>query len=224
MGKTAKRKCNKCKKTITIHRDDIKNVIYYCNFYYHTDCLIEEAQHKLQSKRNNVKKWNDVLDNIQQLEADTKEMLRKQLFMVRDTDPLNDYLLEHYNVTAVDKRVWQTVRDLENGIYRKRRCKKIDVDMLYEAWQWGQRNLDEIARKNKMNNKGPKTDDDRILYDLAILVGKIPMFLSYKKKQEDAKQEMSQVVIDEIDMSRVGQRKYEARRDISDIADDLFVE
>ena len=57
MGKKTKRKCKKCGKEIVIYRDDIKGVVYYDNYYFHTDCLIENAKEKLQSKRNSVKKW-----------------------------------------------------------------------------------------------------------------------------------------------------------------------
>jgi hypothetical protein len=49
--------------------------------------------------------------------------------------------------------------------------------------------------------------------------------LAYKEKSELAKREMATIVVnDEVDMSRVGQRKQETKRDISDIADFLFVE
>lgn len=231
MGKKTKRKCKKCGKEIVIYRDDIKGVVYYDNYYFHTDCLIDNAKEKLQSKRNSVKKWQGVIDNIAQIEEETKSMLRKQLFMIRDTDGLNDYLLEHYNVATIDSRFWQIVRDLGNGIYRQKRCKKVDLDTLYGAWVWGQNKLDEINQSNIINDRGPKTDETRLMYDLAIIVKHINDYKNYLNKvkverveqAEASKKEDRKINYDVIVKAKdESKKKYDD--DISGILDEIYGE
>lgn len=223
MPKTTKRKCKKCGKEIIIKRDDINGVIYYGNYYYHTDCLVDCANEKLQNKRSVTKKWQSVLDDIPQLELTTKEMLRKQMFMIRDTDNLNNYLLEKYNLTTIDTRFWQIVRELGNGFYRQKRCKKVDVDTLYEAWKWGQHKLDEINRFNKTNNRGPSSNEARLMYDLSIIVKKIPNYLEHKAKLEAAAAEEKSKVRDSINYNNI-ERKAEVNGmdDISNMLDEFF--
>lgn len=224
MAKTTKRKCNKCGKEIVIYRDNIKDVVYYDAHYFHTSCLIESAKEKLQSKRNSVKKWQGVIDNIAQIEEDTKNMLRRQLFMIRDTDELNNYLLEHYNVTTIDSRFWQIIMDLGKGFYRKKRCKKVDIDTIYGAWVWGQAKLDEINRNNKIGNRGPTDDTSRLMYDLTIIVSKIPNYLAHKAKQEAMAIEEKK----QNELPKINYNNFETKTtsnvidDISDMLDEIF--
>lgn len=217
-----KRKCKKCKGTIEIDKSNITGVVYYDNFYYHEQCFCDLCTQKIEKKRGGWTKWQAALDNLWQIKADTKQRIQQSRVK---TDPLNDYLLEHYDVTAVPKNFWTAVADLDNGIYRSKRCKPVDIDTLLEAWKWGQGKLDEINMYNKSHKKGPIDDNTRLTYDLAILVNKMPRFIEYKKKHQAATEELAEVSsVNDIDMSRVGQNKYEARRDMSDISDDLFVE
>ena len=63
------------------------------------------------------------------------------------------------------------------------------------------------------------------MYDLAILIGKMPNYLAYKAKQEAVSRELAQNAnCQDVDMSKVGQKKLETKEDISDIFDDLYVE
>ena len=99
------------------------------------------------------------------------------------------------------------------------------METLLGAWKWGQRKLNEIARNNKTNHKGPQNDEARLVYDLAILVGKVPSYLAYKEKQKAAAIELARnVSYDEVNMSKIGQQKQENKNDISDIFNDLYIE
>ena len=184
MKSVVERKCNACKGVVKIDRENASDVIYFKKLYYHKQCFIEMAERKSKQKRGSKQQWIDALENLKELEDATKQMLVDQMLMVRDTDELNNYLLQHYNVTTIDSRFWQIVRDLGNGIYRNKRCKKVDLDTLYGAWVWGQHNLDKINKGNQQNNRGPKTDMERLFYDIAILVKKIPQYLEYKARHE----------------------------------------
>ena len=115
--------------------------------------------------------------------------------------------------------------DLERGSYKGKRCRPISMEMLLGVWKWGQRKLDEIAANNRANHKGPQNDEARLVYDLAILVGKVPSYLVYKEKQKSAAIELARnTVHEEVDISRIGQQKKKVKKDISDIFNDLYIE
>ena len=220
MGDVLVRKCAKCKCEIVVDVDDIKDVVKRGQTYYHKQCFIQHVEKKAETKSADM--WKKELDNISFLEEDAKVTLQAQWAK----DALNHHLLRFYDVVVVPNRFFQMVADLNNGEYKKKRCKSISTKDLLDAWVWGQHNLDKIARNNKAKHIGPKTDSDRIMYDLAIIVGKMPVFFEQKKQQAAAKYELENTIahVETIDMSKIGQAKQETRRDISDIADDLFVE
>jgi hypothetical protein len=222
VANTITRKCAKCKKAIEIDVDDIKDVIYFNKLYYHKDCFVNMAQQKAASKRGKPQMWQDALRNVVKLESETKRMLEH--FVARDE--LNVHLLNNYNITMIPTRFWQIIADLELGKYKGKHCKPVDIRVLCGCWKWGQRKLNEISQYNTSHNKGPTDDNARLMYDLTILIGKIPNYLAYKEKQKAAENEMATTVAlnDDIDMSKIGQGKQVKRTDISDISDDIFVE
>lgn len=222
MGDVITRKCDKCKGEIAIDRNNITNVVYFDKKYYHTSCFEDRAKQRSASNRGNPKHWQNALDDLWTLESETKKALEHSFFE-RD---LNDWLLTNYNIATVPTRFWQILSELESGIYKGKRCKPIDAGILYGCWKWGQRKLNEINQYNKYHNKGPANDSARLVYDLTILIDKIPNYLAYKEKQTYAKAEMSRTTInnDDIDMSRVGYSRLTSKKDISDISDDIFTE
>ena len=221
MGDIITRKCACCKGEIEIDVHDIKDVIFYNKLYYHANCFEEMAKQKAASKRGKPQMWQEALDRLWELEAETNKMLKSAL----TKDELNDWLLAHYDVAVVPVRLWQIVADLERGAYKGKRCRPVSMEMLLGVWKWGQRKLDEIAANNRANHKGPADDNARLVYDLAILVGKVPSYLTYKEKQKTTVIELARnTSYDEVDMSRIGQQKKEVKKDISDIFNDLYVE
>ena len=73
-----------------------------------------------------------------------------------------------------------------------------------------------------MNHKGPENDEQRIPYDLAILVRKIPNYLAYKAKQDalQAEVKMPAPRINYDNMQRT-EIKHEGLDDISDLLDEF---
>ena len=175
MSNVITRKCACCKGEIEINVHDIKDVIFYNKLYYHASCFEEMAKQKAASKRGKPQMWQEALDRLWELEAETKNMLESYIAK----DELNTWLLEHYDVVMVPSYFWQLVADLEKGKYRNKRCKPISLTKLYSCWKWGQKNLDQISIGNKMSHKGPENDIDRLRYDLAILVSKYPQYLKH---------------------------------------------
>lgn len=194
MENTFDRKCDECKQKIAIQCDDVKDVIYYQKLYYHTLCFCKRAERRSKSKRGNPSEWAYAFENIKELESYTRGYILANLSKPKKedkprkrkpTDDLNDYLLENYNVQKIsDNYFWSSVMDLGNGIYKGRKCKKVSLDVLLEAWKWGQKKLNDIDKRNKMNHKGPSDDYQRLFYDLSIIVRHIPDYLSYKAKQD----------------------------------------
>jgi hypothetical protein len=216
------RKCGGCSDTIEINRNNITDVLYYKNKYYHSKCFCELAAKRSNTKRSTAVEWKTALDNLLELEADTKKMLEAAWIK----DDLNEWLLNHYNITTVPTRFWQIVADLERGIYKGKKCKSVAMETLLGAWQWGQRKLDSISRNNKMNRKGPDSDDARIMYDLSIIVSKVPNYLSHESKlkmlQAEEKRESAKTHINYDNVQNAKVDNNGGLDDISSLLDDIF--
>lgn len=214
------RKCKACSKPIEIDMDNIENVVFYKTLYYHKTCFCYLAKNKVESKKGKCEDWQYALDNLSEFEIAAKDRLEYPLIK----DNFNEYLLKNYNVVAVPDRLWEVAATLEKGIYKRKKCKPISIKILHEAWVWGQHKLNKINVQNKMNNKGPINDEDRILYDLAVLVAKIPNYLAHKSKieamQAEAKKETAINRINYNSMKRT-ETKQEGLDDISALLDEF---
>jgi hypothetical protein len=223
MPDTILRKCGGCSDAIEINRDNVVNILYYKNKYYHSKCFCEIAEKRSKAKRNTAVEWQTALGNLLELEADTKKMLEAAWVK----DDLNEWLLNHYNITSVPTRFWQIVADLGNGMYKGKRCKPVSMETLLGAWKWGQRKLNKINVNNKAKNNWKMDDSQRILYDLAIIVSKVPLYL-LKKIEKEATERERQLLLQEkikIDYKSVAKKAEELdddEVDISSIIDNIF--
>ena len=220
MSNIITRKCAKCKGVIEIDKHDIRNVLQFQDKYYHYDCFEAMAKEKAASNRGKPQMWQDALDRIWELEAETKKMLEH--FCAKDD--LNAWLLDNYDIAMIPSYFWQLVADLECGKYKNKKCKPISVTQLYDCWVWGQRNLNKISINNKMNHRGPKNDADRLRYDLAILITKYPLFLKHKAKsaalESTSKTENKYT---KIDYGALGKKNNaDNDNDILDLMDEIF--
>ena len=222
MPNTILRKCGGCADAIKVERNNITDIVYYKNKYYHSKCFCEIAEKRSKAKRNTAVEWQEALDNLWEIEVDTKKML--ECAWVKDD--LNEWLLNHYNIITVPSRFWQILADIDRGIYRGKKCKPVDMDTLFRAWKWGQKKLDSISRSNKMNHKGPSSDDERVMYDLSIIISKVPNYLSHKSKMQMLQvEEKNERAKTHINYDNVQQTKVENSNgldDISDLLDDIF--
>lgn len=219
------RKCACCKNVIEIHKNNVKNVIQFQDKYYHSECFVKMASEKAASKRGKPQMWQDALSRISELEADAKNILEH--FFARDD--LNVWLLENYDIVTVPSYFWQLVADLERGEYKNKRCKPISITMLYHMWCWGQKHLNKIAANNKTNHKGPKNDNDRLRYDLAVLMSHTEDF---KKHQNRVKAEYAEARAEarkedkNINYGSINKAKeiYKSQKedDISSLIDEIF--
>ena len=199
---TILRTCDYCKEQIIINTMGIKGVAFLRNKFYHTSCLVELANQRI-SKAKHAEYWDYALEYTAECEAEAK----KRISYRANQDGLNDWILEHYNVVKPPERIWSTIADLGNGKYHHRKCKPVDIETLFQAWKWGQKKLNEINQENKRKKTGPTDDNQRVIYDLSIIISHIPDYLSYKAKKEVAANEIKNTTVThEVDISKIGQR------------------
>lgn len=212
--------CAKCNGDIIVDVSDIKDVVKRGIKYYHKQCFLQHVDSRIGTASAHV--WQKALLEIDVLENNAKTTILNKWAK----DALNEYLLGVYDVIAVPDRFFQVIAELSNGKYKKKRCNPVGTFDLFEAWKWAQHNLDKIAKNNKAKHIGPMNDEERILYDLAIVVRKLPVFFEYRKQKEAEVYELKNIIThaEVVDITKIGQTKQETRRDISDVADDLFVE
>lgn len=218
MPRTDTRKCTKCKKNIEFDLDNISGIVRYNNLFYHSDCFVEYCQGRAAKSSSPV--WQKYIDDMSPFENAAKEKINYK----KNKDDFNEYLLKHYNVTAVPDRFWNVVAELENGSYKKKKCNPVSTKTLFEAWKWGQLKLDGVNRRNKAAKKGPKTDAERLPYDLAVLVQHIPDYLKAKAKieAEEAERASRAKEICRIDYSAIKPKQESSGLgDISDLLDEL---
>lgn len=214
----SKRKCGTCGQDIVVDRHNLDNIAFYQNRYHHVGCLADKANKGIASGKR-VAIWEKLLNRIPELQEEAKKNLGHGLIR----DEFNEYLLNHYDIISVPNRFWQIIEDIGNGNYRKNKCRPTDIDRIFQTWKWGQSNLDKIASNNKIKNKGPKNDDERLNYDLAIVLKHVPQYLAYEAKNKAVAAEIKNTsVFEDIDLYRIGKKKTEKKNDVSDIFDDFF--
>lgn len=222
MAERIKRKCAKCKGDIEINRNNITKVVCFEQKYYHESCFETYASQRAASNRGNTEKWKNAIDNIWELEAETKKALER--FWAKDD--LNAWLLDHYDVAVVPTYFWQVVADLESGKYKQQRCKPISVELLYKMWTWGQKRLDDINSRNKINHTGPKNDSDRLRYDLAVLISHTEDYKKHVAKvhalEAERRQRQSESVGVDYNKIKTTVKSSGGLDDISDLLDEMI--
>lgn len=73
-------------------------------------------------------------------------------------------------------------------------------------------------------HKGPETDEERVRYDLSIVLQHIGDYERAKAKAKTTEQELKNIRNDEVDLSQIAQKKKEKKKNMSDIFNDLYVE
>lgn len=216
------RKCAACPKPIEIDKNHTSNIVFYKKKYYHSKCFCDLATKRSQSKIKTASEWKNALDNLWEIETDTKKMLESALAK----DDLNEWLLANYDIAAVPTRFWQMVADLERGIYKGKKCRPISINMLTDMWKWGQKHLNKIDAKNKTNHNGPQNDVDRLRYDLSILISHVGDYIKYTTttKEESAEIKSRVHATNKINYEKLYTQSKEKQNDdnILDLMNDIF--
>lgn len=179
------RTCGTCGQDIIVNCNSLDNIAFYQGRYHHVRCLIGKAERGVSSGKR-VANWKNLLNKMPELQEDAKNRLYYPMMQ----DEFNDYLLDNYDISVISKRFWNIVGDIGLGNYKHKKCKPIDIETIYHTWKWGQKHLDKIAANNKANNKGPQNDEQRLNYDLAIVMQHVS---DYKKHITSTKEETARV-------------------------------
>ena len=217
----ATRKCADCGKNISIKdKNNLGHILRYRNKFYHTSCFIALAESRVAKNNSYSASWQDALNNIDALIEDA----RKAITVKVKTDPLNDYLLINYDVGTLSPRFWSMVADIGNGIYKHKRCKPVNCDMLLDMWQHYQRDLNSTNTWNKSHGKNIE-GESRIIYDLAILMGKYGEYTKMKSREAvraaEAQKEVQQPK-EKINYNGILSNKNTKESDIYSLLDDIF--
>ena len=218
MGDTVTRKCAYCKGEIVVDVDDVRDVSYFDKLYYHTSCLHELAIQKSANKRCSSK-WKDVLTTgWRQVQTDAKNTIN----YCYGHDKLFDHILCHYNVYAISSYTKMMMENVVKGTY-KGKSKPIPYRDFADCWMESQAKLDEVYCYNQKHGKS-MTDEQRINYDLAIVVRTYP---DWKMKQEYNKRKIENRNVAEqrkvnIDYTQIKAQEFsDGLGDISDLLDEI---
>lgn len=218
MADSTVRKCEHCKGSILIDRNNVHDVILFKNKYYHDKCFKDRVQQRL-SKKSHHKMWDDALNHISEYAADAKEAIA--FWFTRDD--IYDHLLNNYDIVSVPDSVFARLDAVITGTYG-RKSKPIDYEEFVSCWRDGQTTLNRINRDNRM--AGKNIDGvHRVNYDLAVVLKKFPI---WKKKQEKLKAERIEAEKAQREAVRINYNKmirteikHEGLDDISDLLDEF---
>lgn len=184
-------KCYLCKKDIDFSDN---NIAYYDNHFWHVDCIIKKSQ------KTKTAKWKlavKTLDNSIAYAKEQEQMIRRKFQVALNDIPkykadadkeirrwyaeskLNDYIRMIYGVKNIP---WQALGQIYKGTYRGMST-PIPAEHLLDMWRRKQNYLNKVYQLNKSKGK-IFTSEQRINYDIAILVRKYDSYLQWRREQE----------------------------------------
>ena len=216
-----KRKCSCCGEDFYISKDNIDDAIYYDKKTYHSSCFINICNKRSQMKREDVsQKWTWVLNHLDSIKQESYEHLK--LAVIKE-DVFN-FIKDAYDITIIPTTVWQKLSNIYNGTF-KGMTYGIPPEHLLDMWERKIDMLNGIANRN--NTKGRTMNvDQRINYDLSVLVNKYDSYLKWLEKQKILETEKEIEKNENIVGKTIGYVVQKAEKnnsdDISDLVDDIF--
>lgn len=216
-----KRKCSCCGEDFYISKDNIDDAIYYDKKTYHSSCFINICNNRSQMKREDVsQKWTWVLNHLDSIKQESYEHLK--LAVIKE-DVFN-FIKDAYDVTIIPTTVWQKLSNIYNGTF-KGMTYGIPPEHLLDMWERKIDMLNGIANRN--NTKGRTMNvDQRINYDLSVLVNKYDSYLKWLEKQKILEAEKEIEKNENIVGKTIGYVTQKSEKnnsdDISDLVDDIF--
>ena len=216
-----KRKCSCCGEYFYISNNNIEDAIYYDKKTYHSSCFINMCDKRSKMKRADVsQKWTWVLNNLDSIKRESYEHLR--LAVVKE-DVFN-FIKEAYDVTIIPSTVWQKLANIYNGTF-KGMSFGIPPEHLLDMWKRKIDMLNGIASRNTTKGKSMNADQ-RINYDLSVLVNKYDSYLKWLEKQRIIEAEKEIEKNENIVSKSIGYVPHKIKKnnsdDISDLVDDIF--
>lgn len=226
-------KCYYCGKSIISVSD---KVTYYDKHFWHKDCIIKKSQ------QTKTKKWRQavqvmdknsdyakeqekvirdcfqkVYDNIPKYKHDAEEQIHKWICESK----LNDYIRSTYNAKVIP---WTIMKRIYDGTY-KNITSPIPAEHLLDMWKRKQKTLDKIYYVNKSKGRN-FTSEQRIKYDIAVLVSKYDSYLKWKQEQkiiavDNAKSEKDDFIVSKM-LASQPQISEKSENNIEGLSDEIF--
>lgn len=218
MAESIVRKCDHCKNSILIDRNNVHDVVLFRNKYYHSKCFEERVRQRLSSKKPH-QMWVDALSRIKEYESDAVEAVEFWF----NRDDIYNHLLDNYDIVEVPGTVFTRLDAVITGTYG-RKSKPIDYADFVACWRDGQASLDRINRNNKVAGKNIE-GVARINYDLAVVLKKFPQWRKYQEKLKaeriEAERTQREAVCINYDSMIRTDIKHEGLDDISALLDEF---
>lgn len=173
MAKEKTRKCYYCdkkgEKTIVV-KD--RNFYIYKGKGYHKECFSSFLESKNIKKEEKDKIIHDI-------RITTKETNRKS----DEKDALVYWIYDHFKISSLNSYFFKRLDEINEGVYKK--CNEpISSKDLLEMYKKQISKMDKYANFKEKKGEGFKDVSIRIVYDLAVLVGKYDSFKAWKEKQK----------------------------------------
>ena len=216
-----KRKCSCCGEDFYISKDNIDDAIYYDKKTYHSSCFINICNKRSQMKREDVsQKWTWVLNHLDSIKQESYEHLK--LAVVKEN--VFNFIKDAYDITIIPTTVWQKLSNIYNGTF-KGMTYGIPPEHLLDMWERKIDMLNGIANRNSTKGKTMNADQ-RINYDLSVLVNKYDSYLKWLEKQKILEAEKEIEKNENIVGKTIGYVSHKTEKsnvdDISDLVDDIF--
>lgn len=218
-----KRKCGCCKESLYINKNNINEVIYYDKKTYHSRCFINMCQKRIVNKRIDISaKWTCIYNHLDSIKKDSYS----HFITVLERDEIFEFIKESYDLTIIPSNIWQKLSNIYNGTFKGMSIGIPPSDLL-DMWKRKIDMLNNIEKRNESKGVHMKPEQ-RVTYDLSILVNKYDSYLRWKEKQKilevEKETEKSQNIVNQsigyVNLSK--ENKEDNIEDISDLVDDIF--
>lgn len=173
-------KCKLCGEGI--NSEDFDTYLYESNAknlksYYHIHCFFEKK-----TKRSR-EKWT--LEQCEEYVQKYRAAMKEQSITKDLKDRMYKWIMQEYDIVSLPAYFFTKTAAVFNGTY-KGLSKPIPVEDLFDMWQRKKSYLDRVWMKKYPDGK--LNDQSRLMYDLAVLVGKYSSYLDWKAEKEIEKQ------------------------------------
>ena len=234
-----KKKCFECGKDIDVYSVESDEIVYYDKHFYHKECFCEwcgatkrpskKRQMALMNIELYISEAKDIINDLLGKKNISNESLHiyyddalKEIEKWFDGSDLCAFIREQYDVHNVP---WNKILKVINGTNDNTNCGGIPVKHLLDMWQRKMDMLNGIADRNATKGK-EMNPEQRINYDLAVLVNKYNSYLKWLEKQKIIEAEKEIEKNENIVSKSIGYVSHKTEKnnsdDISDLVDDIF--
>lgn len=204
-------KCPACGKPCVVDANSLDDFVYYKGKYYHDECF---------NSRVYQGKKPVTLEQIQRYKQASKDRLTE----LYNIDVLYCFLLRYYDLTVIPTTFWMKVKSLTEGNYHLVSV-AIPYEHLYDMWRRKANYLNKVAENNRRKGK-PMEPEQRLQYDLAILINQYDSYLRFLEQEKIKEAEVEEEPKKVIPVVTVQQNHIKSIDDdnIDDLVDEVFGE